>query len=75
MEPIAVQLNGVSKMRKRRVIGPIDLTIPEGYVVAILGHNGSGKSTLLNMLQQVVLPDAGQIIWFGKEHGGLFPLN
>ena len=44
MEPIAVQLNGVSKMRKRRIIGPIDLVIPEGYVVAILGHNGSGKA-------------------------------
>lgn len=75
MEPIAIQLNGVSKMRKRRVIGPIDLAIPEGYVIAILGHNGSGKSTLLNMLQQVVLPDAGQIIWFGKEHEGSLPIE
>lgn len=75
MEPIAVQLNGVSKMRKRRIIGPIDLTIPEGYVVAILGHNGSGKSTLLNMLQQVVLPDTGQIIWFGKQHEGTLPIE
>ncbi|WP_440115990.1 ATP-binding cassette domain-containing protein [Paenibacillus sp. QZ-Y1] len=75
MEPIAVQLNGVSKMRKRRVIGPIDLAIPEGYVVAILGHNGSGKSTLLNMLQQVVLPDSGQIIWFGKQHEGPLPIE
>ncbi|MEC0127685.1 ATP-binding cassette domain-containing protein [Paenibacillus pabuli] len=75
MEPIAVQLNGVSKMRKRRVIGPIDLTIPEGYVVAILGHNGSGKSTLLNMLQQVVLPDSGQITWFGQQHEGPLPIE
>ncbi|MDR6724562.1 ABC-2 type transport system ATP-binding protein [Paenibacillus amylolyticus] len=75
MEPVAVQLNGVSKMRKRRVIGPIDLTIPEGYVIAILGHNGSGKSTLLNMLQQIVLPDSGQIIWFGEEHNGPLPIE
>lgn len=76
VEPIAVQLNGVSKMRKRRVIGPIDLTIPEGYVVAILGHNGSGKSTLLNMLQQIVLPDSGEIIWFGQEkHSGILPIE
>ncbi|WP_336765953.1 ABC transporter ATP-binding protein [Paenibacillus sp. USHLN196] len=75
MEPIAIQLNGVSKMRKRRVIGPIDLTIPEGYVIAILGHNGSGKSTLLNMLQQVVLPDSGQITWFGTEHEGALPIE
>jgi len=62
-------------MRKRRVIGPIDLTIPEGYVVAILGHNGSGKSTLLNMLQQVVHPDTGQIIWFGQENEGPLPIE
>ncbi|MCG7386230.1 ATP-binding cassette domain-containing protein [Paenibacillus sp. ACRRY] len=73
MEPIAVQLNGVSKIRKRRIIGPIDLAIPEGYVVAILGHNGSGKSTLLNMLQRVVLPDSGQIVWFGQHHEGELP--
>ena len=75
VEPIAVQFNGVSKVRKRRVIGPIDLTIPEGYVVAILGHNGSGKSTLLNMLQQIVLPDSGQIIWFGQELTGPLPIE
>ncbi|QOS76697.1 ABC transporter ATP-binding protein [Paenibacillus sp. JNUCC31] len=75
MESIAVQLNGVSKMRKRRIIGPIDLTIPEGYVIAILGHNGSGKSTLLNMLQQVVLPDAGQIMWFGNSYREGLPIE
>ncbi|MGC5775239.1 ATP-binding cassette domain-containing protein [Paenibacillus pabuli] len=75
MESIAVQLNGVSKMRKRRIIGPIDLTIPEGYVIAILGHNGSGKSTLLNMLQQVVLPDAGQIMWFGNSYQEGLPIE
>lgn len=75
MEAMAVQLKGVSKMRKRRMIGPIDLNIPEGYVVAILGHNGSGKTTLLNMLQQIVLPDSGEIRWFGKAHAGELPLD
>lgn len=39
----------------------IDLTIPTGQFVTVIGTNGSGKSTLLNAVAGSFLPDAGTI--------------
>ena len=39
----------------------INMTVPTGAVVALLGRNGSGKSTLLEMIAGTVRPDTGSI--------------
>lgn len=39
----------------------INLTIPSGVSVALLGRNGAGKSTLMGMLGGTIKPDAGDI--------------
>ena len=39
----------------------IDLTIPSGQFITVIGTNGSGKSTLLNAVAGSFLPDAGKI--------------
>lgn len=65
MEPQLIEMRNVTKRRRTKNIGPIDLSIPEGFIIALVGPNGSGKSTLLNMLIQTVLPDEGEITWFG----------
>ena len=46
-------------------LAAIDLTIPSGQHVAIVGANGSGKSTLLKMLDGLVFPTNGAISAFG----------
>ncbi|CAM3104904.1 ABC transporter ATP-binding protein [Paenibacillus sediminis] len=66
MEQTVIEYRGVRKHRGRKMIGPIDLRIPKGYVIAIVGENGSGKSTMMNMLMQMVIPDEGEISWFGQ---------
>jgi ATP-binding cassette subfamily C protein CydD len=43
-----------------QVIGPIDLTIQRGEVVAISGASGSGKSTLLALLAGFIAPSSGE---------------
>ncbi|PWC78884.1 ATP-binding cassette domain-containing protein [Azospirillum sp. TSH64] len=48
------------------VIGPIDLTIPAGSVVGIVGSNGSGKSTLLRVIPLLFRPDEGQVLLDGQ---------
>ncbi len=43
------------------VLRGIDLTIPKGQFVAIVGHNGSGKSTLAKHFNAVLLPSGGKV--------------
>lgn len=42
-------------------IGPVDLTIPDGGITALVGPNGAGKSTLLTMIGRMLGLDAGVI--------------
>ncbi len=46
---------------EREVLHHIDLIIPKGQVVALVGENGSGKSTLVQVLMGVYLPTSGRV--------------
>ncbi|MFB7513182.1 ABC transporter ATP-binding protein [Streptomyces sp. NPDC056144] len=43
----------------------VDLVIPRGKTVALVGKNGSGKSTLVSLLSGVRLPSSGEVLWGG----------
>ena len=43
------------------IFSGLDLAIPQGDFIAIIGPSGSGKSTLLNMLAGIDRPDAGSV--------------
>lgn len=51
----------------------ISLTVPPGCILGLLGENGSGKSTLMKVLFGMVAPDAGSILFKGKELSGHTP--
>jgi iron complex transport system ATP-binding protein len=57
----------------RRVVGPLDLSVPPGCFLGILGPNGSGKTTLLRALTGSVRPTAGEILLQGKPIHGYGP--
>jgi sulfonate transport system ATP-binding protein len=60
-DPIA--LRGVSKrFATREVLRGIDLAIPAGQFVAIVGRSGCGKSTLLRLLAGLDVPSDGEIV-------------
>ncbi|CAH1214217.1 Vitamin B12 import ATP-binding protein BtuD [Paenibacillus auburnensis] len=71
----AIELRNVSKKRRNRMIGPLNLNLPQGYITALVGQNGSGKSTLLHMLMQLSFPEVGEIRWFEEAHGKEMPLS
>ena len=66
-----ISLEGVEKSYGNFTLGPVNLEIEPGYVVAVVGPNGSGKSTLFRMLMNLSHPDAGSISLFG----GGYPEN
>lgn len=48
------------------VFHKLDLAIPKGDFVAVIGANGAGKSTLMKMLANVIPPMAGEIYYYGQ---------
>ena len=49
------------------VLKGIDLEIPQGQFVAVLGHNGSGKSTLAKHFNAILLPTSGRVLVAGID--------
>jgi subfamily B ATP-binding cassette protein MsbA len=47
---------------KGAVLHDINLTVPAGQTIAIVGRSGSGKSTLVNMLPRFYEPDSGAVL-------------
>jgi ABC-2 type transport system ATP-binding protein len=63
-----ISLRDVRKSYPPFELGPIDLDIGPGCVVAIVGPNGSGKSTLMGMLMNLIQPTSGEIALFGGTY-------
>jgi ABC-2 type transport system ATP-binding protein len=64
-----ISLRDVRKSYGDFELGPVDLAIEPGYVVAVVGPNGCGKSTLIRMLMNLIQPDSGEVRLFG----GVYP--
>lgn len=52
---------------KTPALAGADFTIEAGEVVAIMGPSGSGKSTLLHCIAGIITPDAGTVVYDGRE--------
>jgi putative ABC transport system ATP-binding protein len=65
-QPSLVRVRNVDKVFKRgteqvHVLGGLDLEIPEGEFLALMGPSGSGKSTLLNLIGGLDRPSQGSV--------------
>ncbi len=71
-----IRLAGVSKVYRRDefevpVLAALDLDIPRGEFLALMGPSGSGKSTILNLISGIDAPTAGSVEVAGIELAGL----
>jgi phospholipid/cholesterol/gamma-HCH transport system ATP-binding protein len=57
--------------RRRPVLSGIDLTIPRGRLVAIMGGSGSGKTTILRLIGGQLRPQAGKVEVDGNDVAAL----
>lgn len=53
-----------------RALEHIDLSIPDGQFIGIIGHTGSGKSTLIQLLNGLLKPSEGQVLYNGEDIWG-----
>lgn len=63
----AAVLHGIQKNYKDFALGPVDLTVPAGTIVGLVGENGAGKTTTLKILTGVNRPDAGRAELLGQD--------
>ena len=67
----AIQIRGLSKgFGRTSVLRDLDLDLPGGEVLTILGPNGSGKTTLIKVLATLTKPDEGSVRVLGVDATG-----
>ena len=65
-------LEGLSlRYGERRALEAIDLTIPDGQLVSVLGPSGGGKTSLLRAIAGLERPSAGRITFDGRDLAGV----
>lgn len=65
-----IRLENVSfsyRNNKRSVLRNIDLDVPKGSVIALVGESGGGKSSLIKLVQRLYDPTEGRITWDGID--------
>lgn len=67
--PLAIKIEDLTVAYKHKpVLWDINLSIPQGVLMAIVGPNGAGKSTLIKSLLGIVKPISGNIQFLGDHY-------
>lgn len=53
----------------KKILKDINLKIPRGKIIGLLGKNGTGKSTLIKLINDLLTPTSGKILINGKPVG------
>jgi len=48
-------------------LNEVSLTVPKGSIYGLLGPNGAGKTSLIRIINQITMPDSGEIILDGEK--------
>jgi len=66
-----VEIVGLTKVYEGRklAVDNMNITIPRGKIIGLLGPNGSGKTTLIKMMNGLLTPTAGKVLINGFEPG------
>ena len=64
----AIEIRGLAKsFGDNVVLAGVDLDVPAGHIVALLGSNGAGKTTVVRILSTLLKPDGGSALVHGVD--------
>jgi ABC-2 type transport system ATP-binding protein len=65
---ILLEVNKIVKQYSDYVaLNEVSLSVPKGSIYGLLGPNGAGKTSLIRIINQITLPDSGEIILDGEK--------
>ena len=65
-----LEFKGVDKcFGDKKVLDDINLQIPKGRIIGLLGKNGAGKTTLIKLINTLLTPTSGEILVNGEKIG------
>ena len=63
-----LEIKNVSKFfDTKKALDNVSLNIEQGDVFGLLGPNGAGKTTLIRIINQILRPDEGEVLFEGKQ--------
>ena len=65
----AIEIKGLTKAYAGFTLDHLDLVLPEGCIMGLVGENGAGKSTTIKLILDIIHKDGGSIKLFGKDNG------
>lgn len=69
----ALELRNVKKAYPGFTLGPLDLTLPSGCILGLIGENGAGKTTTIKLILDLVHKDGGTVSFFGRDGATQLP--
>ena len=67
---VLLKCKGLSKkFAQKQALSDVNIEVTAGKIVGLLGPNGSGKTTLTKLINNLLTPNAGEILVNGKQPG------
>lgn len=66
MTPILEVKNVVKQYGNYTALNNVSLQVPKGSIYGLLGPNGAGKTSLIRIINQITMPDAGEVLLDGE---------
>ena len=63
----ALEIHSLTKSYPGFTLGPLDLTLPSGCILGLIGENGAGKSTTIKLILNMLHQNGGTITILGKD--------
>jgi ABC-2 type transport system ATP-binding protein len=50
-----------------KALDKVSISVPENHIFGLLGPNGAGKTTLIRIINQIIAPDEGELLFLGRS--------
>ena len=71
----ALEIKNLTKSYPGFALENLNLTLPSGCIMGLIGENGAGKSTTIKLILNMIRKDSGSIAILGKDNGEAFELT